>query len=182
MTRSWWVAALLAFAACGDSGSKSDDDGGSSSGGGGSSTTTYSNGHPVTWTTTDPTVISYEDQILSLVNNQRASIGVGALTHLPLMREVARGHCVHMTQGSHDFFAHTNPEGDGPTQRYGLAGGSGGCGENIAAGYSTPTSAFNGWMGSPGHKANIENAGYTKTGVGYWAGPSWGHYWTQMFQ
>ncbi len=83
------------------------------------------------------------------------------------MRDTARGHSVHMADAWHSFFAHTNPEAEGPTQRYARAGGVGGCGENIAAGYTSATAAFNGWMASSGHRANIETSGYTKTGIGY---------------
>jgi uncharacterized protein YkwD len=101
-----------------------------------------------------------------------------------LMRQCARGQSEHMS--IHDFFAHTNPEGDGPSQRYVKAGGTGGCGENIAAGYADADAAFTGWMNSPGHKTNIENSGYTKTGTGYSgstipSGPYTKIY-TQMFQ
>ncbi len=142
---------------------------------------TYPGGHPVTFLTTSSTVIDSEDQVLALVNAQRASIGKAALSSITLMRQTARGHSAHMSSNFHDFFDHVNPEGDNPSQRYALAGGSGGCGENIAGGYSTPQAAFDGWMSSPGHKANIEG-NYTKTGIGYYAGPSYGHYWTQMFQ
>jgi uncharacterized protein YkwD len=51
-------------------------------------------------------------------------------------------------------------------------------GENIAAGYSTGASVLSGWLGSSGHKANIENANYTHHGVGYVAE---GNYWTHVF-
>ena len=51
-------------------------------------------------------------------------------------------------------------------------------GENIAKGYATPQAVVNAWMHSPGHRANILNATYTRIGVGYVEG---GNYWTQMF-
>lgn len=40
--------------------------------------------------------------------------------------------------------------------------------ENVAAGYSTPTSVMNAWMGSAGHRANILNCNLTEVGVGYY--------------
>ncbi len=156
--------------------------GGGGTGGGGTGTNqTYSNGHPLTFNTTDAGWLQNETDVLNLVNSHRATIGKPALQMIDLMRQCARGHSAHMSTDSHGFFDHVNPEGDGPTQRYTQVGGSGGCGENIAGGYSTPAAAFDGWMSSPGHKANIEGD-YTKTGIGYYAGPSYGHYWTQMFQ
>ncbi len=183
---------LALILGCGDKGGSSSGGGGGGGGGGtpppsGGGGVDYSTtGHPITWITSDPAITVVEDDINTLVNNHRTSIALGALTHLQLMRETARGHSYHMTGTFHDFFAHTNPEGDGPTQRYSKAGGTGGCGENIAAGYPTATDAFNGWMGSPGHKANIETPGYTKTGIGYSPdtiplGPYTKVY-TQMFQ
>ena len=49
-------------------------------------------------------------------------------------------------------------------QACGYAGS--GMGENIAYGYPTPQDVMNGWLNSPGHKANIENASYRAIGVG----------------
>ncbi len=40
-------------------------------------------------------------------------------------------------------------------------------GENIAYGYSTAASAFNGWMNSPGHKRNIMDCSFDRVGFGY---------------
>jgi uncharacterized protein YkwD len=56
-------------------------------------------------------------------------------------------------------------------------------GENIAAGYSSPQTAFDAWMASPGHKENIERDGWTYSGVGYWydSASTYQWYWTQNF-
>ena len=57
-------------------------------------------------------------------------------------------------------------------------------GENIAAGQPSAEAAFTDWMASPGHRANIERAGFRRIGVGYQpgvVGDPYGHYWTQMF-
>jgi hypothetical protein len=51
----------------------------------------------------------------------------------------------------------------------------------VIEGTDTPVTAetvVNGWMNSPGHRANILNSTYTHIGVGY---VSKGNYWTQMF-
>jgi hypothetical protein len=49
-------------------------------------------------------------------------------------------------------------------------------GENIAMGYTTAQTVVDGWLASPGHRANIERPDYVATGVGvagtdqpYWA-------------
>jgi len=53
-------------------------------------------------------------------------------------------------------------------------------GENIAAGYSTPSSVVAGWMSSSGHRANILNPDNWELGVGYYTGGgSWSRYWVQ---
>ena len=55
-------------------------------------------------------------------------------------------------------------------------------GENIAAGYQTPKQVMDGWMDSPGHRANILNPGYGKLGVGYLTGlGEYSSYWVQTF-
>ena len=48
-------------------------------------------------------------------------------------------------------------------------------------GYATAQSVVNGWLGSAGHKANIENPGFSSTGVGVAANGSGQLYWTQNF-
>ena len=55
--------------------------------------------------------------------------------------------------------------------------------ENIAAGYSSPQAAFNGWMNSQSHRDNMLNPTYTEVGIGYIyvASSQFGHYWTANF-
>ena len=93
--------------------------------------------------------------------------------------------------GERNFFSHDNPEGDGPTERAQKAGiqtrvdhGSYytiGIGENISMvpvasnviGCSNTYTeegiancAFDGWVNSPGHYANMIDSQYTTIGVG----------------
>ena len=147
-------------------------------------TLTYPGGHPLNWLTDDAATLQFEDEVLALVNAHRATIPVGALVHDTTMRRCARGHSRHMTQTIHDFFAHTNPEGDSPFARmtqngitYTTAG------ENIAAGYPTAAAVMTGWLNSPGHRANIENASFGRIGIGYAPGTTATYftYWTQVF-
>jgi len=159
------------------------------SGGDGSNgaTLTYPNGHPKNWLTTDAPALTNEDEILTLVNGRRCAMGLNVLVMDVSMRQCARGHSRHMREDYHapTFFAHDNPEGDSPGARMTANGVSWTlAAENIAAGYVTPTDAFNEWMGSPGHRANIERSGITRTGVGYQPGApgdTYGTYWTQVF-
>lgn len=112
---------------------------------------------------------------VDLVNAHRQSLGRGALVWDPTAAAVALAHSQDMaTRG---FFSHTNPDGESPFDRMRSAGIQFTmAGENIAYGYPTASAVFTAWMNSPGHRANIENAGYTHHGVG-----RYGTYWTHVF-
>ncbi|MBQ5567167.1 MAG: SafA/ExsA family spore coat assembly protein [Oscillospiraceae bacterium] len=125
----------------------------------------------------DTSVRAYEQEVIRLVNVERAKAGLKALTEDWELSRVAR----YKSQDMHDlrYFSHTSPTYGSPFDmmkafgiRYRTAG------ENIAMGYRTPAAVVQGWMNSPGHRANILNASYTKIGVGYVAS---GNYWTQHF-
>ena len=125
----------------------------------------------------DTSVRAYEQEVIRLVNVERTKAGLKALTEDWELSRVAR----YKSQDMHDlrYFSHTSPTYGSPFDmmkafgiRYRTAG------ENIAMGYRTPAAVVQGWMNSPGHRANILNASYTKIGVGYVAG---GNYWTQHF-
>jgi uncharacterized protein YkwD len=76
-----------------------------------------------------------------------------------------------------DFFSHTNPDGDSPWDRLSAAGISfSRAAENIAWGYTSAEAVLSGWLGSPGHRANIENCALTHHGVGL---ADW--HWTHLF-
>ncbi len=53
--------------------------------------------------------------------------------------------------------------------------------ENLGEGYSSPWEVVEGWMGSRGHRANLLNAGFWETGVGYQTGASDEPRWVQEF-
>ena len=48
---------------------------------------------------------------------------------------------------------------------------------------ATPAEVVNAWMNSPGHKANILNANFTKMGLGYSnsGNGNYRYYWAQEF-
>lgn len=55
-------------------------------------------------------------------------------------------------------------------------------GENIAAGYTSPTSVMQGWMNSAGHRANILNPRWTVMASGYTlSDSSYRYWWAQNF-
>ena len=118
-----------------------------------------------------------EAAVLTLVNKERAKAGCKALTSDSKLVLAARRHSQFMADtGKH---AHDGI-GDGtPQDRIEKAGYAWrGWGENIAWGYTSAASVMDGWMNSPGHKANILNCSYTEIGVGVDRG---GVNWTQDF-
>lgn len=54
-------------------------------------------------------------------------------------------------------------------------------GENLAMGYPTAAAAVQGWMDSPGHRANITNATFTEIGAGYATDTAGRTYYVQVF-
>ena len=66
-----------------------------------------------------------------------------------------------------NFFDHTNPDGTKWTnwlQTIGYKYTT--TGENIAYNTYDAVELFNQWWNSPGHRANMMNASYTKVGIG----------------
>jgi len=140
------------------------------------------------------TVISLEMKIHALVNKQRQAYGLNLLKFDPNLAVISRSHSMDMQ--IHHFFSHTNPAGDGPSQRAkknkfpckkkigdliheGIA-------ENIFQTYLYNSISYNngiphyhwstaedivrsivkGWMQSPGHRKNILSGTYESEGVG----------------
>ena len=124
----------------------------------------------------------YELEVIRLVNQERVSRGLHPLRRNSSLTNAARDHNRDMIDNN--FFDHTGSNGSTPSERACSRGyepyGWGACyvGENIGGGYSSPTSVFNGWMGSQGHRDNMLNPDYREIGVGDTTGGTWGHYWT----
>ena len=125
----------------------------------------------------DPSVRSFEQEVIRLVNEQRVQNGLNPLTENWELSRVARYKSQDMVDNR--YFSHTSPTYGSPFQMIRAFGISfRRAGENIAYGQRTPQAVVNAWMNSSGHRANILNASYTQIGVGYVAD---GNYWTQMF-
>jgi uncharacterized protein YkwD len=114
-------------------------------------------------------------EVHDLLNRHRASKGCPALAWDDGAARVALAHSRDMrTRG---YFSHTSPEGRTPFQRLDAAGLAWrAAAENIAQGQMTAAEVVRGWIASPGHRANIENCGLTRHGVGVSGG-----LWTDLF-
>ncbi|WP_374970800.1 CAP domain-containing protein [Terrabacter sp. BE26] len=124
-----------------------------------------------------PTV---QQQVVQLVNAQRARVGCRALVADARLSRAAQAHSADMAKRR--YFSHTTPEGRMFVQRIRAQGYTGSwLGENIAAGQPTAKAVMDAWMKSPGHRANILNCRYKAIGVGYALGGPYRYYWTQDF-
>jgi uncharacterized protein YkwD len=119
-----------------------------------------------------------QDEVLALVNAERAANGCQPLTASPALTALASAFSEEMAVKN--FFSHTDPSGKTPWDRAAAAGITDLGGENIARGQQTPADVMAAWMQSPGHRANILNCSYRSLGVGVYYGPD-GPWWTQDF-
>ena len=127
--------------------------------------------------TTDASVLSFEKEVVRLVNDIRRQNGLKELTYDWQLSRVARIKSEDMRDNK--YFSHTSPTYGTPFQMmksFGISYRS--AGENIARGQTTPQKVVDAWMNSSGHRANILNSSFTHIGVGYAEN---GRYWTQMF-
>jgi len=117
------------------------------------------------------------NRVLALVNSEREKAGCGPVAENAKLTKAAQDHSQDMAD--HKNMSHTGSDGSSMNDRLARVGYNfRSAGENVAAGYGTPESVMDGWMASPGHKANILNCGFKEIGIGL-AQP--GNYWTQNF-
>lgn len=116
--------------------------------------------------------------IFIYTNDERARDGKTSLTWNDTLAKIAE-HKAHDMQ-NRQYFAHESPDGKGPqdlAKDYGydylLVG------ENLALGdFYSDRDVMDGWMHSPGHRANILKPGYTEIGTAAFLGtynnrPAW---------
>jgi uncharacterized protein YkwD len=116
--------------------------------------------------TTDGT---FAEQMAVLVNQFRQQNNLPPLKIEPALTAAAQAYAGRL--GSGNFFGHLDPDFNcnKPSERVVAAGYANwaAVGENIAAGYPSPQAAFDGWVNSAGHRANMLNAAYRDIGVGF---------------
>lgn len=125
-----------------------------------------------------------EQQVHRLINEQRRRAKLAPLLWHEAVARAAREHSKNMAE--RDFFDHTDPrlgDVDQRLNRFRIAWRA--CGENIFMlhGYENPAQvAVQGWMQSPGHRANILRKEFTHAGVGVFYRPrDQRYYLTQIF-
>jgi len=125
-------------------------------------------------------VKALEAEVIRLVNIERANRGLQTLKTNWELSRVARYKSQDMANKG--YFSHTSPTYGSPfrmMEDFGIKFSA--AGENIAYGQTTPKEVVNGWMNSPGHRANILSATYNEIGVGLATDKNGRKYWTQMF-
>lgn len=124
------------------------------------------------------TSLSYAEQVVKLVNEERAKEGLAALS---IDKNVEKAALIRAKE-IQSSFSHTRPNGSSFSTALQESGVSyRGAGENIAWGQKTPEQVVEGWMNSPGHRANIMNEKFTKIGVGNLQNSTGTQYWVQLF-
>jgi uncharacterized protein YkwD len=118
--------------------------------------------------------------VLDLINAHRAALGLQPLAISPTLTAAATWKARHMA--AYGYMAHDDPAPPAartPGERLAACGyPQASWGENIASGFQTAQDVVNGWLASPGHRANIERPEYRATGIGV-AGAQL--YWAQAF-
>lgn len=130
-------------------------------------------------TTSDKDAQKYAKEVLTLVNKERKAEGLTELTLDDTLCAAANKRAKEIVEK----FSHTRPDGKdcfSVLSEYDYTYTN--CGENIAAGQSTPAEVMDSWMNSEGHRANILTKEFTKLGVGYYkVSTGYTYYWVQLF-
>jgi uncharacterized protein YkwD len=122
---------------------------------------------------------SFEEQVLTLINKERAKAGLTAVVHNPLLDQAAEKHAIHMSQVN--SMAHDGIGDGDPGERVRAEGFRNSWGENVAVGQRTPEQVVAEWMASPGHKRNIMDPNFKQSGIAQTQAADGRLYWAQEF-
>ena len=127
---------------------------------------------PTTGVYQNASLASWADQIIALTNIERAKLGLAPVARLSNLDMVAQAHARDMAL--RDYFAHGTPEGMDAWDRLSAVNAPATIngGENAAKGQENIAELIEGWMNSPGHRANIVNPNVEYLGVGVYFDPT----------
>lgn len=113
-----------------------------------------------------------DDGLLEETNKRRAGEGLQPLKANPLLDKAAQAKADDMK--NRNYWSHTSPDGKEPwdfisstTYSYRKAA------ENLAYGFDNSNSTLNGWMNSPGHRANVMDPDLREVGFGIINAPNY---------
>lgn len=108
--------------------------------------------------------------VLNSANDHRAANGIGPLAWNSTLANAACSWAAQQASENRMYHGpHTWPSGARTV------------GENVAYGYASAALVMNGWMNSPGHRANILNGAFTMMGACYADAADGTRYWAQKF-
>lgn len=119
---------------------------------------------------------SEADSVITIVNTERKKRGLNPLSKNSLLTSAAKVRAKEITT----YFSHTRPNGTSCFTAISSSYPYRALGENIAYGYRDPDHVMNGWMNSPGHRANILSSSYEEIGVAMYE-LNGRKYWVQIF-
>lgn len=135
--------------------------------------------HPATADSLSPN----EQKVVDLVNQQRAAAGLPPVRVDWRLVNAARAHNQLMAEKqtpSHELPGEPPVcHGDDRYRAHGYDWTF--CGENVAAGQTSPEQVMSDWMASDGHRANILNPKARDIGIAFTTGGNYGTWWTQDF-
>ena len=123
------------------------------------------------------TYTQIENDILTLVNEHRQSLGLTSLNTLNVISSVADSHTDYMIETgsvSHDNFSMRAEALTSNAKAKSVA-------ENVAYGYGTAEGVVRGWLNSDGHRKIIESPNYTHFGISTESNCDGRNYFTQIF-
>ncbi|WP_433272230.1 CAP domain-containing protein [Actinosynnema sp. CS-041913] len=130
-------------------------------------------------TTTPVKAADAVQQIVDLVNAERAKAGCGAVRVDGKAQAAAQAHADDMA--ARNYYAHKSPEGADAGDRLNAAGYEWRkWRENIHKGVRSPEEAMRDWINSSAHRANILDCGVGDLGVGVNSSAN-GPWWVQVF-
>lgn len=104
------------------------------------------------------------NELLTLVNQQRAAAGVAPLTSNPRLVSAAHSKSVDMI--TKDYWSHNAPDGSEPWHFFQENGYSFKyAGENLAKNFQDAAGVVSGWMNSPSHRQNLLSPNFTEIGL-----------------
>lgn len=123
-----------------------------------------------------------DQAIVDLTNQERMRQGLGTLRMEARLSQAARLQAEQLVRAGR--LDHVLPEAEYPRPEDRLAAAGypwQAYGENLAFGYRDARSAVDGWMNSPGHRANIVGAAFTEIGAGHATDANGRIYYAQVF-
>ncbi|KAJ1915505.1 hypothetical protein H4219_004287 [Mycoemilia scoparia] len=108
---------------------------------------------------------SWVDQMVCLINKERTRVGLPKLAIDDTLNKIAQKHADYMY--STKTMTHSDPEGSLGTRLAKAGIKWTGCSENVAGGMTNVNSAFDAWMKSSGHYANIVSKNSNIFGAGH---------------